>query len=216
MTGCLDRVGESQTLMSREATAFAARPAPVDGSARAQRPTRCRTPCRWRGCARCTRTRRRSRRVGVARTFTDVDGHDYIDLNVGDMSMILGFAPPLVVDGRLAGGRERRPFPVAAGRRDRRLGTAGSAYRPGLLAVHAVGLAGERRGDTARARGDRSRAHRDLRRQVSRTCRGDDGRPAWRRQQYDEALGLAPGATRHTRVLPFNDIDAVERELASR
>ena len=84
--------------------------------------------------------------------FRDVDGHDYVDFNIADMSMFPGYGPAPVVEAvarRAAAGTQ---YMLAD--RGRRLGRrgAGPALRPAHVAVHVVGHTCEYRGDPSRAR----------------------------------------------------------------
>jgi len=96
MTGCLDRT-RIAALMVRETSAFVAhRPRSTALLARAAQSMPNAVPMAWMRALYAHPPPFAG--SGRGATFTDVDGHEYIDMNVGDMSMILGFAPPLVVD----------------------------------------------------------------------------------------------------------------------
>ena len=56
----------------------------------------------------------------------------------------------------------------------------------------------------------------DVRRQVPRPRRRAARRARGRRASRPRACGVPRDATRHVRIVPYNDLDAVERELAAR
>ena len=147
--------------------------------------------------------------------FTDVDGNTYVDFNQADLSATCGFAPPAVVEAiaeRAARGLQFL-LPVEEGIEAARL--LAEPLRPARLAVHAVRLGRQRRGDPARASPHRPRpivvvfgghyhGHLD-----DTLVTGDEqhGAPG--------LLGLNPRAAADTRLVPFNDLDALERVLAA-
>src|SRR5262245_1219497 len=96
MTGCLDRT-RIAALLGREAAAFTARrPQSLARLERAARSMPNAVPMAWMRALYSYPPPFVA--SGRGALFTDVDGHEYVDFNVGDMSMILGFAPPLVVE----------------------------------------------------------------------------------------------------------------------
>jgi glutamate-1-semialdehyde aminotransferase len=152
---------------------------------------------------------------GSGPTFEDVDGHEYVDFNVADMSMILGYAPPPIVEAVSRAVSHGAHFLLPTD--DATIVSELLASRSGLpywqytltatqANVEAIRLA---RVATGRSRivifDGKYHGHVE----ETMVAAADGGR------QRDEALGLSPAATRHTRVLPFNDIEALRRELAS-
>ena len=152
---------------------------------------------------------------GHGATFVDVDGHEYIDMNVGDMSMILGFAPPLVVDAvarAVANGAHfLLPQEDAITVSELLAARTGMAHWQYTLSASQANVEAIRLARVATGRERIVIFDGKYHGHVEETMVARHGTG-----QQDEALGIAPGATRHTRVLPFNDIDAVERELATR
>ena len=152
---------------------------------------------------------------GRGATFADVDGHEYIDMNVGDMSMILGFAPPLVVDAvarAVANGAHfLLPQDDAITVSELLAARTGMAHWQYTLSASQANVEAIRLARVATGRERIVIFDGKYHGHVEETMVAGHGAG-----QHDEALGIAPGATRHTRVLPFNDIDAVERELATR
>jgi hypothetical protein len=125
---------------------------------------------------------------GRGARFTDVDGHTYSDFNIADMSMFCGYAPePLV---RAVSERDGKPIPASDRGRPPGLGRAPAPLRPPKVAIHAVRLAGEHRGDPRRPRRDRPAEGADVRREVSRAYRRGVG----------PARGERDGGSRGTRA----------------
>ena len=62
------------------------------GAARARPAGRCPTACRWPGCGSYHHLPLWVAEGHGAR-FTDVDGHEYGDFNIADMSMFCGYGP---------------------------------------------------------------------------------------------------------------------------
>ena len=150
---------------------------------------------------------------GAGCRFTDADGNDYLDFNQADLSATCGFAPPAV----LAAIAERA--------------TRGLQFLlPVEEGIEAAELLAERYGlpawqFTLSASGANAEAIRLARHRTGRELivvfaghyhghvddmlvTGDEtgARP--------ELLGVNPRAAADTRVLPFNDLDALERVLA--
>jgi glutamate-1-semialdehyde aminotransferase len=153
--------------------------------------------------------------AGSGATFSDVDGHEYVDFNVADMSMILGYAPPLVFEAVARAASRGTHFLLPCD--DATIVSERLAERTGLPCwqytltatqanVEAIRLA---RVATGRSRivifDGKYHGHVE----ETMVASADGG------QQRDEALGLSPAVTRHTRVLPFNDVEALRAELAS-
>src|SRR5688572_5560965 len=145
--------------------------------------------------------------------FTDVDGNAYLDFNQADLSATCGFAPPAVLDAiaeRAARGLQFL-LPVEEGLDAAEL----LAERYGLPAwqftlsasganAEAIRLARHRTGrGLLVVFGGHYHGHLD-----DTLVTGDEasGRP--------ELLGVNPRAAADTRVVPFNDLDALERVLA--
>jgi glutamate-1-semialdehyde 2,1-aminomutase len=144
--------------------------------------------------------------------FTDVDGNAYVDFNQADLSATCGFAPPAVLDAiaeRAARGLQFL-LPVEEGIEAAEL----LAERYGLLAWQfALSASG------ANAEAIRLARHRTGRELIvvfaghyhghldDTLVAGDEesGRP--------ELLGLNARAAADTRVVPFNDLAALERVL---
>jgi glutamate-1-semialdehyde 2,1-aminomutase len=152
---------------------------------------------------------------GVGAHFRDVDGHDYADFNIADMSMFAGYAPEPLVDA------------VA-----RRI-AAGSQFL--LPSEDSVWVAEElaRRYGLPRWQFTLSATHANT--EVIRVARVVTGRnkvlffDGKYHGHFDEVLveldggrlvpeeaGLPADITAKTEIVPFNDPDALERALASR
>ncbi len=151
---------------------------------------------------------------GSGARFRDIDGNEYLDFNVGDLSMCAGFAPPPVVTAvsrQVAAGAH---FLLAT--EDAVFVAEELARRVGLpfwqMTLSASGANTEvlriARLVTGRERlvvfGGHYHGHLD-----ETLVRLVDGRAE------PEGEGLPAHASRHTRVLPFNDLEALEAELAS-
>ena len=124
----------------------------------------------------------------------DVDGHEYADFNIADMSMFTGYGPAPVVEAVSRQVAPRRAVPAP----DRGLGLgrrrAGASLRPSAVAVHARGDEREHRGHPDRTVRDRPREGAVLRRQVPRPLRRRPGRA---RGRPPGAGGGRPAARRH-------------------
>jgi glutamate-1-semialdehyde 2,1-aminomutase len=146
--------------------------------------------------------------------FTDVDGNNYLDFNQADLSATCGFAPPAVLDAiadRAARGLQFL-LPVEEGIEAAEL----LAERYGLPAwqftlsasganAEAIRLARHVTGrEVVVVFGGHYHGHLD-----DMLVTGDEhhGEP--------ELLGVNPRAAADTRVVPFNDADALERVLAA-
>ena len=145
--------------------------------------------------------------------FTDVDGNAYVDFNQADLSATCGFAPPAVLDAiaeRAARGLQFL-LPVEEGIEAAEL----LAERYGLPAwqftlsasganAEAIRLARHRTGrDLIVVFGGHYHGHLD-----DTLVTGDEERGT------PELLGLNARAAADTRVVPFNDLAALERVLA--
>ena len=148
--------------------------------------------------------------------FTDVDGHEYVDFCLGDTGAMTGHAPePALARDRRAGAARDH---ADAAERGRAVGGRGdgAALRAALLAVRA-----DRDGRQPLRAPDRPRDHRaaeDPRLQlVLPRHRRRDVRHAragrLRRRARGHRRAAVPAADT-TRVVEFNDVEALERELA--
>ena len=90
----------------------------------------------------------------------------------------------------------------------------GAPLRPAVLAVHALGDPGQHRGDPRRPRRHRPQHGADVRRQVPRPRRRAARRARRRPASCPRARACRADATRHVRLVQYNDLEAVERELA--
>jgi glutamate-1-semialdehyde 2,1-aminomutase len=152
---------------------------------------------------------------GKGSRFRCVDGHEYVDFNVADMSMFCGYAPEPVVEAvsrRMAAGNQFL-LPVedsiwVAEELARRWGLpkwqftlSASQANTELIRVARVA--------TGRPRvlmfEGKYHGHFD---QALVTL--EDGR------EVPEELGLPPDVTEQTRVVPFNDLEALARALETR
>ncbi len=151
---------------------------------------------------------------GAGGSFTDVDGNDCLDFNLADMSMFAGYGGEAVE--RAVGER------VAAG---------AQFLLPGEDDVEVAALLGDRFGPprwqfTLSATTANTEAIR-----VARAVTGRSAVVMFDGKYHGHAdellgelhdgevrpagLGVPPDATRHVRLVPFNDLEAVERELAA-
>ena len=145
--------------------------------------------------------------------FVDVDGHEYADFNVADMSMFTGYGPAPVVEAV-----------------SRRVAAGAQFMLPGEDSIWVAGELGRRWGlplwqFTLAATSANTEVVR-----VARTLTGRDGVLMFDGKyhgHFDEALveladgevvaeeaGLPGDVGSRTTIVPFNDIDAVERALA--
>jgi glutamate-1-semialdehyde 2,1-aminomutase len=150
---------------------------------------------------------------GAGCRFTDIDGNEYLDFNQADLSASCGFAPQPVLEAiaeRAARGlqfllpvaealaaadllAERYPLPGW----QFTLSASGANQEAIRLARHATGR------EPVVVFGGHYHGHLD----DTLVAGGEYGaRPA--------NLGLNPRAAAHTRIVPFNDADALERVLA--
>lgn len=152
---------------------------------------------------------------GAGSRFRDVDGHEYADFNIADMSMFTGYAPAPVVDAV-----------------SRRIAAGGQFLLPTEDSIWVAGELGRRYGlqlwqFTLAATSANTEVIR-----VARTCTGRDLVLFFEGKyhgHFDEALvepgsgglepeeaGLPANVTSHTRLVPFNDLDALARVLETR
>ena len=150
---------------------------------------------------------------GAGGSFTDVDGNAYLDFNLADTSMFTGYGALPVARAaaeRMEAGSQfllpSEDAPAVAAELGRRFGLPSWQFTLSatLANTEAIRVARAASGRSAVLMFDgKYHGHADeLLGEV-----GDDGvRP--------EGRGLPPDATRHVRLVQFNDLDAVERELA--
>lgn len=144
--------------------------------------------------------------------FTDVDGNSYVDFNQADLSASCGFAPPAVLDAiaeRAARGLQFL-LPVEEGIEAAEL--LADRYRlPAWQFTLSASSANAEAIRLARHRTGRDvivvfRGHYHGHLDDTLVVGGEDGaRP--------ELPGLNPRAAADTRLVPFNDLDALERVL---
>jgi glutamate-1-semialdehyde 2,1-aminomutase len=149
---------------------------------------------------------------GSGSRFTCVDGHEYVDFNVADMSMFCGYAPEPIVEAvsrRMAEGNQfllpTEDSIWVAGELSRRWGLpkwqftlSASQANTELIRVARVATG---RSKVLMFEG-KYHGHFD---QALVTL--EDGR------EVPEERGLPADVTEQTRVIPFNDLDAVSRAL---
>lgn len=152
---------------------------------------------------------------GSGSHFRDVDGHDYLDTNIADMSMFTGYGPEPVVRA------------VAA-----RMAQGSQFMAPTEDAVWVAAELG-RRYAVPQWQFTLSATHANT--EALRVARAATGRQVVAffdghyHGHFDESLvtivdgelvpeeaGLPDDVTRHVRVLPFNDVDALAGALADR
>jgi glutamate-1-semialdehyde aminotransferase len=152
---------------------------------------------------------------GVGSHFRDVDGHDYVDMNIADMSMFTGYAPPPVVEAvsrRMAEGSQfMAPSEDAvwvAEELARRYGQPQWQFT--LSATHAnteaLRVARAVTGRQAVAFFD-AHYHGHLDESLVELV---DGR------ETPEELGVPDEVAARTVVIPFNDVEALRRALETR
>jgi glutamate-1-semialdehyde aminotransferase len=149
---------------------------------------------------------------GAGACFRDVDGHDYVDFNLADMSLFCGFAPA----------------PVAAAVAQR-VAIGGQFLLPNEDAIHVAEELARRYGLPC---WQFTLAATSANLEAMRLARVATGRPiviffAGRYHGHDEEmligsndgepeyLGLDPAAAQRVRIVPFNDANALETALAS-
>ena len=147
--------------------------------------------------------------------FTDVDGNTYIDFNQADLAASCGFAPPRRGRGDRRARRARHAVP-APGRGGDRGGASCSPTATtcpaGSSRCRRPAPTPRRSGSPVTAPGGRSivvfgghyHGHLD-----DTLVTGDE------RHGAPGLLGLNPRAAADTRLVPFNDLDALERVLAA-
>ena len=201
-----------EALHARESDAFERRtrarasisPAPAGG---------CPTACRWPGWPGSSTTGRSSSPRGAGCRFTDLDGNEYLDFNQADLSASCGFAPAPVLEAiaeRAARGLQFL-LPVEEALAAAELLAERFALPAWQFTLSASGAnAG---GHPARPPPDRPRGDRRLRRPLPRAPRRH-ARGGRRGRGASGQLGVNPRAAVDTRIVPFNDAEALARVLA--
>jgi glutamate-1-semialdehyde 2,1-aminomutase len=150
---------------------------------------------------------------GTGARFSDVDGNEYLDFNVCDLSMTMGFGNEAIASSLAAQARRGTHFLLPT--EDAIVVAEQLAERVGLpswqFTLSASGANTEvirvarfmTRRDKIVIFGGHYHGH------IDETLVGvKDGRTV------PATPGLPPGSAAHTLVLPFNDLDALERALA--
>ena len=151
---------------------------------------------------------------GAGATFCDIDGNEYLDFNVADLSMSAGFGPPPIVAAVSAqigrGAHFLLPTPDAVAVAERLADLVGLPFWQATLSATGANTEVLR---IARIATGRERIvvfgghyHGHLEETLVKTVEGVVGA---------EVAGLAKHAGAATRILPFNDLEALERELRS-
>ncbi len=150
---------------------------------------------------------------GEGGTFTDVDGNVYLDFNLADTSMFGGYGAPAVtraVSERIEAGPQfllpTEDGPAVAVELGRRFGLPLWQFTLSatLANTEAIRVARAATGRSAVLMFDgKYHGHAD----ELLGALSDEG-------VQPEGLGLPPDATRHVSLVQFNDLEAVERELA--
>lgn len=150
---------------------------------------------------------------GSGACFTDVDGNEYLDFNLCDLSMTIGYGNTIVADALAAQARRGAHFLLPT--EDALAVASILAERMGLpfwqFTLSASGSNTEviriARAMTGRQRlvifGGHYHGH------LEETLVRDEGGRA-----VPDTAGLSPRSAAHTTILPFNDLEALERTLA--
>lgn len=147
--------------------------------------------------------------------FTDVDGNEYLDFNLCDLSMTIGYGNETVADA--LGAQARRGAHFLLPTEDAIAVGEMLAERMGLphwqFTLSASGSNAEviriARSMTQRPRIVIFAGHYHGHIEETLACE-ENGRAV------PDTLGLSPGSAAYTTILPFNDIDALEQALAAR
>jgi glutamate-1-semialdehyde aminotransferase len=152
---------------------------------------------------------------GSGPKFRDVDGHDYLDFNVCDLSMTMGYGNPIVAQALAAqadrGTHFLLPSESAVVSAELLAERVGLPYWQFVLSASGANLEVLRiaRAKTGRRRlivfGGHYHGHLD-----ETLVREENG------CTIPEYLGASAQASAATTVIPFNDLVALERELASK
>jgi glutamate-1-semialdehyde 2,1-aminomutase len=149
---------------------------------------------------------------GSGGSFTDVDGNGYLDFNLADMSTFTGYGPEAVV--RAVNERMRKGAQFLLPTRDAEVVSHELARRFGLSSWQFTLSSTQANTEAIRV----ARAFTDR-----RTVVMFDGKYHGHADELlgeldaaevlPEGLGVPRDATRHVRLVQYNDLDAVEREL---
>jgi glutamate-1-semialdehyde 2,1-aminomutase len=150
---------------------------------------------------------------GSGAGFTDVDGNEYVDFNLADTSMFAGYGAEVVtraVADRMAAGAQfmlpTEDAHAVAAELARRFGLPSWQFTLSATQANTEALR-VARAVTGRAAvlmfDGKYHGHAD-----ELLSSLEDG------EVVPEGRGLPPGAQQHVRIVPYNDLEAVERELA--
>ncbi len=151
---------------------------------------------------------------GSGPSFTDIDGNTYLDFNLSDLSMTVGYGNAAVA--RAADAQTRRGTHFLAPTEDAVIVSELLADRMGLPSwQYTLSASGSNteviriaRFMTRRSRivifGGHYHGH------IEETLVRDDNGTS-----VADTAGLSPGSATHTVIVPFNDLPALERALAS-
>ncbi len=145
--------------------------------------------------------------------FDDVDGNRYLDMNQADLAAALGFAPPAITDALAARAAKGSSFLLPT--EDGIVATELLAERSGLPFWQFTGSASASNAEIIRLA--RVATGRNIlvmfegkyHGHLDDTLVADEGG-----EIVAEGIGLAKGALEGARVIPFNDLDALEAALA--
>ena len=152
-------------------------------------------------------------RSGSGASFTDVDGNEYLDFNLADTSMFAGYGVEAVtraVAERMADGAQfmlpTEDALAVAAELGRRFGLPAWQFTLSATTANTEALRVARAATGRRAVlmfDGKYHGHAD---ELLSTLEQGAVVP--------EGRGLPPGATQHVRIVQYNDLEAVERELA--
>ena len=152
---------------------------------------------------------------GRGASFTDVDGNDYLDFNLCDLSMTIGYGNEVVANALSAQARRGSQFLLPT--EDAIAVSEILAERMGLpywqFTLSASGSNAEviriARSMTQRAKivifGGHYHGH------IEETLACEENGSS-----VPDTLGLSPSSASHTTILPFNDLEKLEHTLAAR
>lgn len=144
--------------------------------------------------------------------ITDVDGHRYLDMNLSDMSMATGYAVPVVADA--VNAQFRRGAQMLLPTEDAIVVARELARRCGMprwqftLAASAANTEAIRVARASTGRDDILVFDGKYHGHIDPTMQEPDGRGA-----VPEFRGLLRSSGAHTRIVPFNDLEALEAAL---
>ena len=165
-------------------------------------------------------------REGHGSHVWDVDDNEYVDTHGGFGCMVVGHAHPKIVEAITRAAKTGTHFaaPDRGHGALRRRAVPPVPAREGAL--RELGHRSDDERDPGRARGHRSRRHREDRGLVPRPPRSGDvlgraerGRHGWARacrRPIPMSLGVPKYLEGHTHVVPFNDLVVLERLLQER